>query len=64
METAGEAKKLTYEDMMDEARQKESLPEDLTELEKDVKVYLHGKEGRDNSKAIEEIFPKKAPNSA
>lgn len=59
-----ETKKLTYEDMIDEAGQKESLPEDLTELEKDVKVYLHGKEGRDNSKTIEEIFPKKAPNSA
>ncbi|MEF9425627.1 MAG: DNA-directed RNA polymerase subunit omega [Candidatus Mariimomonas ferrooxydans] len=53
------ARKLTYEDMMDEAKQKESLPEDLSELEKDLKVYLHGKEGKKNDKTIEEIFPEK-----
>ncbi len=32
-----EAKKLSYEHMMDEAKQKESLPEDMSELEKDAK---------------------------
>lgn len=53
------ARKLTYEDMMDEAKQKESLPEDLSELEKDLKVYLHGKEGKKNDKTIEEIFSEK-----
>ncbi|MEE8328492.1 MAG: DNA-directed RNA polymerase subunit omega [Thermodesulfovibrionia bacterium] len=53
------ARKLTYEDMIDEAKQKESLPEDLSELEKDLKVYLHGKEGKKNDKTIEEIFPEK-----
>ncbi len=37
-----EAEKLT-EDIMDEAKQKESLPEDLSELEKDLKVYLREK---------------------
>lgn len=54
-----EAKKLTYEEMMDEAKQKESLPEDLTELEKDLKVYLHEKEEMENKKSIEDIFPEK-----
>ncbi len=40
--------------MMDEAKQKETLPEDLTELEKDLKVYLHEK--GENKKTIEDIF--------
>jgi DNA-directed RNA polymerase subunit omega len=53
------SKKLTYETMMDEAKQKESLPEDLTELEKDLKVYLHEKEEKENTTSIEEIFPDK-----
>jgi DNA-directed RNA polymerase subunit omega len=53
------AKKLTYEEMMDEAKQKESLPEDLTELEKDLKVYLHEKEEMENKKSIDDIFPEK-----
>jgi DNA-directed RNA polymerase omega subunit len=53
------SKKLTYEIMMDEAKQKESLPEDLSELEKDLKVYLHKKEEKENKKSIEEIFPEK-----
>jgi DNA-directed RNA polymerase omega subunit len=39
-----EAGKLTYDDMMDEAKQKASLPEELTKLEKDLKVYLHKKD--------------------
>ncbi len=52
-----EAKKLTYEGMMDEAKVKASLPEDLSELEKDLKVYLHEKEEQDNKKTVEEIFP-------
>jgi DNA-directed RNA polymerase subunit omega len=51
-----EAKRLTYEGMMDEAKQKEALPEDLTELEKDLKIYLHEKSERDNAQNIEEIF--------
>ncbi len=54
-----EAKKLTYEDMMDEAKQKETLPEDLSELEKDLKVYLNEKEEKADRKTIEEIFPEK-----
>jgi DNA-directed RNA polymerase subunit omega len=52
-----EAKRLTYEGMIDEAKQKEALPEDLTELEKDLKIYLHEKSERDNKQQnIEEIF--------
>jgi DNA-directed RNA polymerase subunit omega len=54
-----EAEKTTYEDMMDEAKQKKILPEDLTELEKDLRVYLHEKEGTENIKSIDEIFPEK-----
>jgi len=38
-----EAGKLTYDDMMDEAKQKASLPEEPTELEKDLEVYLNKK---------------------
>ena len=52
-----EAKKLTYEHMMDEAKQKESLPEDMTELEKDLKTYLHKKGEDEGKKTINEIFP-------
>jgi len=51
-----EAKKLSYEHMMDEAKQKESLPEDMTELEKDLKIYLHEKSEAENEKTIDEIF--------
>ncbi len=52
-----EAKKLSYEGMIDEARQKEALPEDLTEIEKDLKVYLHEKKSeRDSKQNIDKIF--------
>jgi len=44
-----EAGKLTYDDMMDEAKQKASLPEEPTELEKDLEVYLHKKEQMKNN---------------
>ncbi len=54
-----ESKKLTLDEMMDEAKQRDSLPEDLSELEKDLKVYLHEKGAKENSKTIEEIFPEK-----
>ena len=50
-----EAKKLSYEGMIDEAKQKEALPEDLTEIEKDLKVYLHEKE-RESKQDIDKIF--------
>ncbi|MEK7271344.1 MAG: DNA-directed RNA polymerase subunit omega [Nitrospirota bacterium] len=51
-----EAKKLSYEGMIDEAKQKEALPEDLTEIEKDLKVYLHEKSERDSKQNIDKIF--------
>ena len=53
MKAKEEAGKLTYDDMMDEAKQKASLPEELTKLEKDLKVYLH-KKGEMNSKETKE----------
>ncbi len=49
-----EAQKLTYERMMDEAKQKKTLPEDLTELEKDLQVYLHEKASTERTK--DDIF--------
>lgn len=51
-----EAKKLAHKQMMDEAKQRESMPEDLTELEKNLKMYLTEKGERDSKKAIEDIF--------
>jgi DNA-directed RNA polymerase subunit omega len=39
-----EAGKLSYQDMMDEAKQKESLPDELTKFEKDLQAYLRDKE--------------------
>jgi DNA-directed RNA polymerase subunit omega len=39
-----EAKKLHYEDMIDESKQKASLPEELTKLEKELHAYLRNKE--------------------
>ncbi|HDO26147.1 MAG TPA: DNA-directed RNA polymerase subunit omega, partial [Nitrospirae bacterium] len=51
-----EAGKLTYEEMMDEAKQKASLPEDISELEKDLKVYLREKEQKSSKATTEEIF--------
>ena len=51
-----EAKKLTHKKMMDEAQQKETMPEDMTELEKDLKVYLSEKGETEQKKSIEDIF--------
>jgi DNA-directed RNA polymerase subunit K/omega len=42
-----EAGKLSFEDMMDEAQQKESLPEELTKFEKDLQAYMREKEEMD-----------------
>jgi DNA-directed RNA polymerase subunit K/omega len=39
--------KLSYEKMIDEAKQKESLPEDKSELEKELEDYLHQKQKAD-----------------
>lgn len=51
-----EAKKLVHKRMMDEAQQKETMPEDLTELEKDLKVYLSEKTESEQKRSIEDIF--------
>ena len=51
-----EAKKLAYESMIDEAKQKEAIPEDLTEIEKDLKVYLHKKSEKEGAQTIDKIF--------
>ncbi len=51
-----DAKNLTQKRMMDEAQQKETMPEDLSELEKDLKVYLSEKNDGGSKKSIEDIF--------
>lgn len=51
-----EAKKLTHQKVIDEAQQKETMPEDMTELEKDLKVYLSEKGESEQKKTIEDIF--------
>ena len=51
-----EAKKLTHKKMMDEAQQKETMPEDMSELEKDLKVYLSEKGESEQKRTIEDIF--------
>ncbi|UCH81153.1 MAG: DNA-directed RNA polymerase subunit omega [Nitrospiraceae bacterium] len=51
-----EAKKLTHQKVIDEAQQKETMPEDMTELEKDLKIYLSEKGESEQKKTIEDIF--------
>jgi len=56
IQASEEAKKLTHKRMMDEAQQKETMPEDMTELERDLKVYLSEKGDTEQKKTIEDIF--------
>jgi DNA-directed RNA polymerase omega subunit len=51
-----EAKKQTHKKMMDEAQQKETMPEDISELEKDLKLYLSEKGESEQKRTIEDIF--------
>jgi len=51
-----DAKKQTHQKVIDEAQQKETMPEDMTELEKDLKVYLSEKGESEQKKTIEDIF--------
>ncbi|GBE04295.1 hypothetical protein BMS3Abin09_01228 [bacterium BMS3Abin09] len=51
-----DAKEMVHKRVMDEAQQKETMPEDITELEKDLKVYLSEKSGTEKKKTIEDIF--------
>jgi DNA-directed RNA polymerase omega subunit len=53
------AKKLTHKKMMDEAQQKETMPEDMSELEKDLKTYLSEKGETEQKRTIEDIFGEK-----
>ncbi len=57
-----EAKKFDYRKMLEE-KKKEATPEELTELEKDLKVYLHEKETMDK-KALKELFGDKQEEGA
>jgi DNA-directed RNA polymerase subunit omega len=52
-----EASKFDYRKLLEDSR-KVSAGEDLSELEKDLKVYLHEKETLDK-KAFEELFTEK-----
>lgn len=56
-----EAKKFDYRKLLEE-RRREAGPEDLSELEKDLKVYLHEREAGDR-KALEELFHEKSEES-
>lgn len=56
VEAMEEAKKLTHKKMIDEAQQKETMPEDMTELEKDLKIYLSEKGESEQKRTIEDIF--------
>ena len=51
-----EARENVQKRVMDEAQQKEIMPEDITELEKDLKVYLNKKSKTEQKKTIEDIF--------
>lgn len=53
-----EAKKFDYKRLLEE-RRREGAPEDLSELEKDLKIYLHEKETAEDKKALEELFTEK-----
>ncbi|MBI4689906.1 MAG: DNA-directed RNA polymerase subunit omega [Nitrospirae bacterium] len=57
-----EARKFDYRRLIEE-KKREATPEELTELEKDLKVYLHEKETMDK-KAFEELFGEKQEEAA
>jgi len=50
-----EEKRLSFKRLLDE-KQRETAPEDMTELERDLRVYLAERGERDSKKVIEEIF--------
>lgn len=57
-----EAKRFDYRKILEE-KKKEITGEDLTEFEKDLKVYLHEKEAMDK-KALEGLFSEKREEGA
>ena len=54
-------KNFDYKQFLEEKR-KETLPEDLSELEKDLRVYLHEK-GETEKQTLEELFGEKQEKS-
>ncbi len=58
-----EAKKFDYKRLLEEKR-REGAPEDLSELERDLKIYLHEKEAGEDKKALEELFTEKPEEGA
>jgi DNA-directed RNA polymerase omega subunit len=57
MKAREDAKRFDYRKLLEE-KKKEMTGEDLTEFEKDLKVYLHEKEAMDK-KALEGLFEKR-----
>jgi DNA-directed RNA polymerase subunit K/omega len=57
-----EAKKFDYRKLLEE-KKREISTEDITEFEKDLKVYLHEKEAMDK-KALEGLFSEKQEEGA
>ncbi len=55
-----EARKLEFKRLAEEAAKRAATPGELSELEKDLKVYLHEKEER-QKKGLEDIFVEEAP---
>jgi DNA-directed RNA polymerase subunit K/omega len=51
-----ESKKLTHQKFIDEAQQKEAMPEDVSELERDLRVYLTEKNQSEQKRTLEDIF--------
>lgn len=51
-------KRHKYERMLDDATQEEKESDELTELEKDLKVYLNEKGDKESRLSIEDIFDK------
>jgi DNA-directed RNA polymerase subunit K/omega len=51
-----ESKKVTHKKFIDEAQQKEAMPEDASELERDLRDYLTGKKQSEQKRTLEDIF--------
>lgn len=54
-----EAKKFDMRRMLEE-RKREARVEELSELERDLKVYLHEKEGKEGREGLDELFSEKS----
>ncbi len=51
-----ESKKVSHKKLIDEAQQKEAMPEDVSELERDLRVYLTEKNASEQKRTLEDIF--------